>query len=252
MESLLHFAKSIVREASLLVKGMSHLSTVRYPKDGGDLVTDGDLAVHEYVLGGIRYAYPDHAILSEEDDDHSVEADNVWILDPIDGTKYFSRNVPLYAISLALKVKGELVVGVVHNPETQQMFAAAKGIGATLNGKKIMCSERTDLKECIIAMESPGRHDPVEEREWNFEQVKLLTNHVNRIRMIGVVAHSLCWTAMGGFDAYVNLKRNINTWDIAAGQVIAQEAGAKTSFYDGRMITAPAVIHDKIVELLKL
>ncbi len=252
MESYLHFAKSVVREASLLVKGMTHQSAVKYSKDLGDIVTSGDLAVHEYILGRIRDTYPEHGFLSEEGDDNRTDTDYVWILDPIDGTKYFAREVPLYAVSLALRVKDELVVGVVHNPETQQMFAACSGAGATLNGLPIGCSQLEKLEDCIICVEAPNRHDPKEEREWGLKQLQLLTDNVLRVRLIGVAAHSLCWTAMGGFDAYVNLKRTTKIWDIAASQVILQEAGGKLTDIDGRMVGGPPVLHDKFLELLDL
>lgn len=251
MKELLQFAETIVREAGDAVRGMTTHSGTRWTKDEGDLVTDGDLLVQEHILGRIKYAYPQHGIISEEDEDRSPDHEFAWILDPIDGTKYFARNVSLYGISLALRVGEELTVGVVQNPETGETFCAARDLGATLNSTAITCSDQKELAESIICAEMPSRHASPQELEWALERFGRLVNICQRVRIVGVSSLSLCWTAMGGFDAYVNLGSSSKIWDIAAGHVILRESGAQITSFGRHVIAGPSILHEQLQQVLK-
>jgi myo-inositol-1(or 4)-monophosphatase len=252
IEKLLQFAESIVREAGKDIKGMTKHSRHMYSKEEEDLVTAGDLSVQEHVMGRIRDVYPDHAIISEESDEYLSEPDYLWILDPIDGTKYFARKVPVYAISLALKIKGEIMLGVVHAPDIGQTFCAGKGIGATLNGQPIECSRQNRLDNSFVCVEIPSRHSPPEELDEAMRKVHLLIGEVQRLRIIGVTSLGLSWTAMGGFDAYVNLGSDSRIWDWAAGQIILKESGGLMTRSSRCLVSGSQDLCKKIREVLDI
>jgi myo-inositol-1(or 4)-monophosphatase len=250
MKELLQFAELTVREAGKLVKGMTPHCEQRFDKDNGDLVTDGDLRVQDYVTGKINKAFPQHGIISEEADENRPESDHVWILDPIDGTKHFAREVPLYAISLALKVRGEIVLGVVYNPETGEVFSALFGGGVTLNDRLIKCSDCLHLRDSVICVEIPSRHSTAAEVDSAMQKTRALIDAAQRVRILGVTSLGMCWTAKGGFDAYVNLGSTTMEWDVAAGKIILLESGARLIEVEHRLIGANPKLCEQIVEVL--
>ncbi len=250
MNKLLRFAEGIVREAGSIVKGASNHSEVLRSKEGGDLVTEGDLLVERQILDSIAGSYPDHGFISEERGAYQADADYIWVLDPIDGTKYFARGIPLYSISLALQFKGEPVIGIVYSPEPEQMFCASVGAGTTLNGRSIHCSHTKEPADAIVCAEIPNKHSPVVERNRSFDQLRLLIDNAWKVRLIHVASLGLSWCAMGGFDAYVSLHSGAKLWDIAAGQVILTEAGGQFSNNRGWIVAGPPLLHDKLIDLL--
>ena len=155
--TLLREAEKVVRDAGEIAKHGFGDSPVLREKADSDIVTEGDLQVHRYVSSRLQELYPGHALLSEEAGAQGQDAEYVWILDPIDGTKYYARGVPLYSISLALERRGETILGVVFNPQSDQMYRAAKGQGATLDNRPIQCSSVTRLEVAMLSVEIPGR-----------------------------------------------------------------------------------------------
>lgn len=246
-------AKTAVKLAGTeIVRSRPQDSSVRV-KASGDVVTKWDLHVDSYVSNHILESFPHHGIISEESGETNADAEYVWILDPIDGSRHFSQGLPLYSISLALRRWDELILGVVYAPEGNRLFAAEAGGGATLDEEPIACSQRTSLAESIVCVEIPTRHYPAELRSYALEKLALLMEHADRVRVIGVSALGLCYTAMGGFDAYVNLSGASKIWDLAAGEVILREAGGQlTRFADGPIVGGPPVLHDQLVDLLSL
>ena len=248
---LLGFATTVVREA-----GSIATSSFRHPegvteKGPGDPVTQADLAVDAHIASAISEAFPDHGLVSEESGERNSGADYVWILDPIDGTRYFIEGVPLYSISLALHKRNEAILGVVFNPETGELFSAKRGGGASLNGTRIHCSARTSLAESMVCVEIPHRHFSLDKIEDAMQKVNKLVRHADRVRIIGVSALGLCYSAAGGFDAYVNLARTSKIWDLAAGQVVLTEAGGRiTRAPNNEIVGGPPPLHDELVELL--
>jgi myo-inositol-1(or 4)-monophosphatase len=250
VSDFLDAAERIVRQAGSLAKEMAVTSTIRAHKPAGDLVTNGDLAVEELVLSFLKKEYPDHGFYSEERGREHDDAEFVWILDPIDGTKYYARHNPLYAISLALTRNRESIVGVVFSPELEQMFCAAKGEGATLNGQRVTCSKESDLSRAVLCVEIPSRHSSPESRALALRRVDLLIQHAERVRILGVSSLGLAFCANGGFDAYVNLGSASALYDIAAGRLILEEAGGQFSTASGCMIAGPTALCAGIQEIL--
>ena len=228
MKALLRHAERVVREASEYARGNFNKDIVTSEKGNGDLVTSIDLEVEKYILKELAERYHDHGFDSEEKGQQHAEAEYVWVLDPIDGTKYYAKGNPLYSISLALRHRGKFVLGVVYCPEFEQMYCAYAGGGATLNGQPIHCSQEKDLGQATLCLEIPSKDSPSEELSWALDKMRVFIDNTLRVRILGVGSIGLCLSAMGGFDAWVSLASSWKSYDLAAGQVIMQEAGAPT------------------------
>ena len=246
MDEFLAAAEQVVRDAGTQAREMIHRARVLKNKEHGDIVTDGDLCVEEYVISSLKKLFPDHGFVSEERSAERADAEYVWTLDPIDGTKYYARDVPLWAISLALARNGEPVLGVVFSPELDRLYAARTGHGATLNGRPIHCSTVKDLEQASICLEIPNRDATDDERQWALAKLSELVEHVFRVRIIGVSSLGLCFCAAGWFDAFVSLNSPWYEWDVAAGRLILHESGADYRTHDRQIIAGPARLCNEI------
>ncbi len=254
MQTLLQHAERVVREAGDLAKDMIQRSTVQHRyKEHGEIVTEADLLVERHIISSLTALYPDFGFRSEEEGElHTEDAEYVWILDPIDGTRYYAKGNPLYSVSLALEQHGALVLGVVFCPEFEQMYCAYAGGGATLNGWRIHVSELECLEEALVCLEIPSKDSRPEELAWALDKLPVLIHGAQRIRILGVSAMGLCLCAMGGFDAWVSLNSAWKEHDVAAGQVIVKEAGGQFRTFGRRIVAGPAVLCEKVVALLDL
>ncbi len=250
LNTYLEYAKKLVYKAGSRVKGMT-LSKVKYSKENDDLVTEADLIVNDYIIEKLLRKFPHHKVYSEEKH-QQTNAKYLWILDPIDGTKYYARKIPLYAISLALQIDGELAIGIVYDPESEQMYYGSFDSHAMLNDIEINCSEEKNLGNCIVCVEIPSRHAPVTERNWAMEKLRVIIDTVQRARIIGVSSLGLSWCAKGGFDAYINLGSTSKIWDVAAGYVIIKKAGGVITYKEGKIVAGPLDLHNQLIDLLKL
>lgn len=179
-------AEDMVRAAGTLArKSFQHPQILR-EKAFADVVTQGDQLVEDQISESIEREFPGHGLISEESGEHNANAEYVWILDPIDGSKYFARRIPVYSISLALRHRDELVLGVVYSPETGQLFSACAGHGAHLNGEPIRCSRVASLDQAFIGVEIPNRHSDEKIRRAAIQTVSRLVDEVERVRIFGV------------------------------------------------------------------
>ena len=261
LEAFLENAVQIVRDAGQIARpGFGNTRVLRV-KQRGDPVTEGDLQVQEYVDSRLRELYPDHGLNAEENTDQNTEgspggsirnadAEYVWVLDPIDGTKYYLRGVPLYSIALALEQRGKLILGVVLFPETGQLFCGARGCGAKLEGKPVACSRTERLDQSTICAEIPSRDSPAADRRWALQKLALLVDRTQRVRIMGLAPFGLCFTATGGFDAYVNLGSAPKYCDIAAGQVIVEEAGGRFWQPGQTIVAGPDALCRQLLDVL--
>ena len=247
IKAIAEAAGEFVREAGTLVKGKN---SVLRTKARGDVVTQGDLDIERYIIDRIRTRFPEHGIISEERGEVEGASEYVWVLDPIDGTKYYASGLPFYAISLALRIGNTLVLGIVYSPELDMFFSASSGLGATLNGASIRCSEDKKLEDSYICLEIPSRFSRAEEISSGMEKMRKLIDRSMRVRIIGVSSLGLCFCAMSAFDGFVNLGNSWNEWDIAGGQFIAVEAGMKVSLAARKIIAGPPLLHDQLVKLV--
>jgi myo-inositol-1(or 4)-monophosphatase len=189
------------------------------------------------IVSRIRAERPDDSILGEEGADHIGSSGLTWHLDPIDGTTNFVYGGAAWCTSVAVVDFQGSVAGAVYVPESQELFSASRGGGATLNGLEIHCSRATDLSQTLVAT---GFGYKAELRTAQAQRLSTLIGSIRDIRRSGSAAIDLCSVACGRVDAYY--EENLNSWDIAAGDLIAREAGATSTGFDGGPSTAAHLV----------
>lgn len=236
---------SAVRAAGQIL--LDHLGRVSVRLKGpGDLVTEADFAAQHAIRQIVASHFPDHGFVGEEADrkevppgESSRQPDYVWYVDPLDGTTNFVHGLQHFAVSIGVAWQGELVCGVVYDPNTKECFAALRGGGATLNGQPLRTSATTDLGDALVAVSLPVH---AQRGERHVEQVLDVIGVCQSVRRMGSAALNLCYLAAGRFDAYWDTKTQI--WDVAAGVLIVQEAGGVVTGLDGSPfdLARPAVV----------
>ena len=194
-------------------------------KAQNDFVSKVDREAETLVVRLLQRAYPDHAFVGEEGGKQGVESDYEWIIDPLDGTTNFLYGIPQYSVSIALKHKGRLMVGVVYDPLRDETFAASRGDGATLNGRRIRVSERTNLQNALLGTGIPFRAN--QNLDLYLQSMKVLLPETAGVRRMGSAALDLAYVASGRFDGFWEF--GLHEWDIAAGVLLIQEAGGLIS-----------------------
>jgi len=220
-----------------------------------DPVTEIDLLCEKEIIGKIQKQFPGHAVLAEESGASAGDADHVWIIDPLDGTVNYAHGFPCYCVSIGYQCRGEVVVGVVYNPCLDELFVAEKGKGATLNGQPISVSTTSDLKLSLLA--TGFGYDINETEDNNLDHFQNFIMACQALRRPGSAAMDLCYTAMGRFDGFWELK--LQPWDYAAGVLLIEEAGGKVTRFDGEpfrfgdreILTSNSNIHQAMVDVLK-
>lgn len=203
-----------------------------------DLVTDADTAAQQLIVDLIRSHFPDHGFLVEEEAANlPASGPIIWVIDPVDGTTNYSRQVPVYSISIAAVkpppppstlAEPQILVGVIYDPTREERFHAAAGQGAFLNERRIKVSTTDTLERAILAVD--WSHAP-QKRQITLNMLQHVAHQVQTLRAIGSAALALAWVAAGRLDAYFNL--NLKPWDIAAGKLLIEEAGGRlTSMND--------------------
>ena len=198
-------------------------------KRRNDFVSEVDRESERLISTCLREQFPDHQILGEEGGQQSGNSDYRWIVDPLDGTTNFIRNIPFFCVSIALYQGKTALTGVVFNPQTNELFAATLGQGATLNGQPISVSAETDFSRAFLATGFPHqrkRQLPLYSAAFND-----IFYHSAGMRRIGSAALDLCYVAAGRFEAFWEL--GLNPWDIAAGSLILSEAAGQVSDFRG-------------------
>jgi myo-inositol-1(or 4)-monophosphatase len=222
-------AERAAREAGDLLLGLYGKVSAR-EKQPGDLLTEADSASQRRIGEILSGEFPDSTLLAEED---GVEPDPAnplrWIVDPLDGTINFAHGFPFWCVSIALEHRGELVVGVIHNPISDQVFSATKGQGATLDGRSIRVSAASRLRDSLISTGLPTQFAPDADR--TLEHLRRMSTGTHSIRRTGSSALNMAYVAAGAFEVFYATK--INPWDVAAGVVLIREAGGSVSAISG-------------------
>ena len=232
-KELLHAAETIITAAGNLIQRKAELPRVLTHKGFRDIVTDADLASQRFIIQEILRRFPDHGFLTEEEDEQVPRTGEIiWIVDPIDGTSNYSRQMPNYSISLAaartINNDLQVEVGLIYDPVRQELFTAVKGEGAHLNKVPIFVSQTTDPIESIFSLD--WSHNS-ETRQETIDILTVIAHKVKTVRAIGSAALSVCWVAAGRLDGYLNIQ--IYPWDIAAAALIVSEAGGHISNFHG-------------------
>lgn len=223
-------------------------------KNPNDYVSDIDVAVEQEVIKIILDAYPDHYIVSEESGNQgNKDSQYRWVIDPIDGTTNFIKGFPYFSVSIAVYKNNKLEAGIVYNPISDELFAAARGQGATLNDRKIRANASVLAENAVIATGIPFKKPEMMPKGIN--TLKNVLSTFPDIRRAGSAALDLCYVACGRVDAY--FEYGLSEWDIAAGALIAQEAGAivtdtngeLTHLSTGNIIAAPAKVYKALIKI---
>jgi len=254
---LLNFAIDVARDAGGLL--MQRLGVAKVTNKGDiDLVTEADLASENLIIERIRSYYPQHGILAEESGDAALvdgkRGEWKWIIDPLDGTTNYAHSYPCFCVSIALEHAGVLEVGVVYDPVRDEMFAAERGNGATLNDRKIMVSSVEELKDAMVCTGFPYN---VRERPDFTRDFANFTMAAQAVRRDGSAALDLAYVACGRFDGF--WEDGLSPWDIAAGKILIEEARGKVSnfenqplsIYTKKVLASNGLVHDAMLRVLK-
>ncbi|MFI5907409.1 inositol monophosphatase family protein [Dactylosporangium sp. NPDC051541] len=250
---LLALAVSVARAAGDLANRMraDGVDAVATKSTATDVVTAADRAVERLVRDKLKEARPGDVVFGEEFGGGQERAAVRWILDPIDGTVNYLYNIPVYAVSLAAEVDGQVVAGVVLNAATGREWTATRGGGAFCGGRRLRVTGETDLGQALVGT---GFGYAAERRLHQARVLLGLIGHVRDVRRIGAASIDLCLVAEGALDAYY--EKGLNPWDHAAGGLVAAEAGALVTGLDGNppgadmVIAAPPALHPHLHDLL--
>lgn len=219
----------LARQAGeILRKGYGQNHQVSY-KGEIDLVTEIDRQSEAFLMGEIRQRFPQHTIVAEESGGLSGDNAYRWYIDPLDGTVNFAHGIPIFSVSLAFAHKGLVSLGVVYDPLRDECFSAEVGKGAWLNGKPIQVSNPQALEHSLLVTGFP--YDIRTNHQTNLDLFAKFSLNSQGVRRLGSAALDLCYVAAGRFDGYWEMR--LSPWDLAAGSLIAQEAGAKVSDLKG-------------------
>ncbi len=198
-------------------------------KGRNDLVTEADVEAEKAILDIIAGHFPRDSILTEEAGEQRHGPERLWLIDPLDGTTNFAHAFPVFAVSIALEVERNVVLGVVYNPYADELFEAVTGMGASLNEHRIRVSQISELGEALLATGFPyDIHQRPRRVLAPFEALILLAQGVRRP---GSAAIDLCYVAAGRFDGF--WEPGLKPWDTAAGSIIVSEAGGRLTTYEG-------------------
>jgi myo-inositol-1(or 4)-monophosphatase len=220
-----------------------------------NLVTEIDKKSEELIIGMIRKKYPDHDFLAEESGSHDQKSEYRWIIDPLDGTLNFTHGVPLFSVSIAVEHRGEIIAGVVYEPNLGELFTAEKGKGAFLNRKPIRVSKVDRLIESMLVTGFPYTiRDNPDNAVQHF--VNMLMK-AQGIRRLGSAAVDLSYVACGRFEGFWEV--SLSPWDMAAGVLLVQEAGGQftdfrgniSNVYGKQVLATNGLIHDALVGILE-
>lgn len=205
-------------------------------KGRADLLTEADLASQRAVIDLIRKAFPEDGFMAEESPLEATPNRRLWIIDPLDGTTNYAHGFPAAAVSIAFAERGVVRAGGVYDPFRKELFLARKGGGGTLNGRRLRVSKAAKLSESLLVTGFP--YDRAERAEFYCGFFAEFMKISHDVRRMGSASLDLCWAAAGRTDGYWEF--GLKPWDVAAGGLIAAEAGASVTDFNGRPWTVDA------------
>ena len=256
---MLNFAIQTARDAGRVLVDRLGRALQISNKGDIDLVTEADVASEKLIIERIKSHYPRHAILAEE----SGATDGVdvvrgrsewkWIIDPLDGTTNYAHRYPCFCVSIAFERDGELELGVIYDPTRDEMFAAERGQGATLNERLMKVSEVNELNSAMLCTGFPYN---VRERPDFTRLFANFTMEAQAVRRDGSASLDLAYLACGRFDGF--WEEGLNPWDIAAGVLLIEEAGGRVTDFNGsrlniyepKVLASNGLIHESMMRVL--
>lgn len=223
MQPLLNIAINAARQAGdIILRHSEQVHRIKImPKGEGDFYSEIDVKAEQAIISAIHKAYPDHGIIAEESGSYQEDAETVWIIDPLDGTKNYLHGFPFYAVSIAVRIKNRIEHAVVYDPLRHECFSASRGRGARFNDHRMRVSKATQLSLAMLGSGFPVRHKALAERYLRTYQC--FVGQCAGVRGTGSAALDLAYVATGRLDAFWAF--SMQPWDIAAGALLVQEAG---------------------------
>ncbi|MBI4049837.1 MAG: inositol monophosphatase [Candidatus Doudnabacteria bacterium] len=247
------FIKNLARDAGRILRdGFRSKLKINY-KSGNifDIVTQYDLKSKEFIIGKILQKYPRHGIMAEESG-YNNKRDNIWIIDPLDGTRAFSRGIPQFSVSIAFVSRNKIQLGVIYDPIHDELFFGQSGRGSRLNARRMLVNPTQQLTHALTFLQFVSNKIPkLHKRVFRFMAERDVT-----ISQFGSTALAGANVACGRFDAVVSNRQS--PWDIAAAGLILREAGAKVTDFDNQpyswqkrqMLAANSTLHKQIIKIL--
>ena len=246
----------LAREAGAILRaGYNTEHQVNY-KGVIDLVTEVDHQSEAFLLGELRRQFPDHHIVTEESGIIQGSDQHIWYIDPLDGTVNYAHHIPIFAVSIAYAYQGRLALGAVYDPMRDEMFIAERGKGAFLNAKPLQVSSVNELQKSLLVTGFP--YDAWNTEHDNFANFVHMGKLTQGVRRLGSAALDLSYVAAGRFEGFWEM--SLKPWDIAAGGLICEEAGASVTNIYGQedyisppqsiVATAPG-IHARMLQELQ-
>ncbi len=245
-----------LRGGAILKEGFGTDYKISSKEGRNNLVTEYDHKSEEAIIETIRSRFPDHKFLAEESGKSGSEEKSVvrWVIDPLDGTVNYAHNIPIFSVSIAAELDGELLVGIIYNPVSDELFTAKKGCGAFLNGKPIRVSDVDDMSVSMLVTGFPYN---VSTNPCNcIDQFVEVIQSGIPIRRLGSAALDLAYVAAGRFEGFWEVY--LYPWDVAAGVLIVEEAGGKVtqynqkefSIFDKTILATNSKVHEQISQML--
>ncbi len=255
--------QAVLKLAERLARDAGNIQRERYEGDldirtksaSIDLVTDVDHACEKLIVGALQSQRSADSILAEEGSgDDRPDAEWRWVIDPLDGTINYTHGYPRFCVSIGVEQRGVRMVGVVYDPLLDEMFSAARGEGATRNGRAIEVTREDKLDQAMLA--TGFAYDIHRAVDDNINHFASFAKAARALRRDGSAALDLCYVACGRFDGFWELK--LHPWDVAAGILIVEEAGGRTSDFSGadscrsgrKIVASNSHIHDAMLEIL--
>ena len=231
MHPMLNVAVKAARRAGTVINRASlNLERLQVDrKQHNDFVTEVDKAAEAAIIETLSEAYPTHGFLAEETGEHNVDAENIWIIDPLDGTTNFIHGFPQYAVSIALAVNGVTQQAVVYDPTRDELFTATRGSGAYLDRRRLRVATQDRLANALIGTGFPYRED--QDLEKYLKIFGEMSRQCAGLRRPGAASLDLAYVAAGRYDGF--FESDLKPWDMAAGALLITEAGGLVGNYRG-------------------
>ena len=234
------------------LSGVRHIAYKGMPTN---LVTEMDQRAEAEILGRLRGAFPDDAILSEETGTTAGRSGRRWIVDPLDGTTNYTHGLPIFGVSIALETERRIELGVVYDPAREELFVGERGRGATLNDAPMAVSTTATLRESLLTTGFP--YNIRETRDTNLPEYAAFSVRARAVRRLGSAVIDLAYVACGRFDGFWELR--LGSWDVAAGSVLVEEAGGLVTAVDGgpldvdapTLLATNGIVHEEVLGVLK-
>jgi myo-inositol-1(or 4)-monophosphatase len=240
----------VAREAGEIIKdGFGKNVSIEYKTNSSNLVTEIDKKSEAYIKAFIKREFPGHGILAEESGSSNMDAEYIWVVDPLDGTTNFAHRLPIFSVSIGVQKNGKTIYGVVYHVMLDEVYSAELGAGAFRNGTPISVKDNSDLRTSLLVTGFP--YD-ITDNPSNAMEI------FSGMRRLGSAAIDLCYVASGIFDGFWEV--HLHPWDVCAGKLIVEEAGGLITNFEGKPIDiySPQIlcsngkIHSQMVDVIKL